>query len=345
MELEFNIFSEVSLSLSEFFFNVNLQLLSIFLAVIFDLLTGDPKWLKHPVEIIGLEIDVLTKLLNRGSYRKVKGLIMWCLVLLTTIFSFCLILYLSFQISFYLFFFLYIWFLSTALASKSLFQACRKAVKPLEENNLKEARIYTGEIVGRETQNLDKDELLRAILETEAESGIDGIISPLFYMFLGILLSRLTIILNPLTIVYFYKAVNTMDSMVGYKLGNFKEFGFFPARLDDLFNFIPARLGSLLYFLSALIQGFNIKSALSIYFRDKNNHSSPNAGHPEAMIAGILGIQLGGINTYFGQKVFKPTIGSAFKTLDPGMVKKEERIILGAEILMILISSIITLVR
>lgn len=177
-------------------------------------------------------------------------------------------------------------------------------IKSLEQGDLNEARQALSMIVGRETSQLDEEGVLKACLETVAENASDGVIAPLFYLVLG----------GPI-LGLLYKAVNTMDSMIGYKNDRYLELGWAAARLDDLLNIIPARLTGLLLVAVAYPLGLNGRSALRIMLRDAGKHASPNAGWPEAAAAGAMAIQLGGSATYFGKQVEKATIGDAGQPL------------------------------
>jgi len=174
----------------------------------------------------------------------------------------------------------------------------------LKNNDLPEARKYLSYIVSRDTSHLQEGEIIRGTVETVAENISDGIIAPLFYLFLGGV---------PLAMAY--KAINTLDSMVGYKNDKYLYFGRVSARLDDVVNYIPARLTVVFVVLSSYIVGKMGSRSLKIALRDGRNHNSPNSGYPEAAVAGALGIQLGGDNQYFGKIVHKPIIGDALHPL------------------------------
>lgn len=186
------------------------------------------------------------------------------------------------------------------LALRSLGQAGAAVQKALEQENLPLARAAVGRVVGRDTEALDEAGVIRAAVETVAENTSDGVIAPLFYLALGG---------APLGVLY--KAINTMDSMVGYRNEKYQYFGASAARLDDAANFLPARLAGLLMIAAAPCVGLNATGAWRIFWRDRLQHQSPNAAHTEAAAAGALGIQLGGSACYFGKVVAKPTIGEA----------------------------------
>ncbi len=284
-------------------------LIMIILAVIIDYIIGDPKFIWHPVQVIGALIKFLNTFLNRGNFRKFKGFILVSIVLSFTFSIFYYLQLVSLYINYYVYLVINIWFLSTAIANKSLKRHCRLVKRDLDEKDLDKARTDLAMVVGRETQNLNKPEIIKAVVETEAESCIDGIISPLYFMSIGIITSIYIPGLNPLTLAYLYKAINTLDSMVAYRVEPYKEYGYFSAIIDDIFNFIPARIGSYLMLFAGGLLGYNFQIAYKVYQNDKMKHLSPNAGHAEAVMSGLLGVRLGGPNVYFGQEISKPFIG------------------------------------
>jgi adenosylcobinamide-phosphate synthase len=197
------------------------------------------------------------------------------------------------------------------LATRGLLDAVKHVEAPLRAGNIVVAREKLSHIVGRETSNLDRDRVLRASLESLSESTCDGIVAPLFYLFLGGL---------PLAIAY--KAVSTLDSMIGYRTERYFYFGKFAARLDDAMNFIPARLTALFMVIAASAVSLNPVRALRVAWRDHANHLSPNAGYPEAALAGAFGIRLGGPSIYFGKEVRKPYMGDDLKPVGIEMLKE-----------------------
>lgn len=183
----------------------------------------------------------------------------------------------------------------TVLAGRCLAQSARDVERPLRAGDLAESRSKLSWIVGRDTTQLQPQQINRAVVETVAENTVDGIIAPLFFLLLGG---------APLAMAY--KAVNTLDSMVGYKHEKYRAIGMVSARLDDVANFLPARLSWLLLSLAAVVCREDGARALRTGWRDRYQHSSPNCAWPEATVAGALGIRLGGPNDYFGQRVEKP---------------------------------------
>jgi adenosylcobinamide-phosphate synthase len=208
------------------------------------------------------------------------------------------------------------------LSLRSLQVASLTVYKPLIAGDLPAARSAVSEIVGRDTDRLDAAGVTRATVETVAENTSDGVIAPLLFMAIGG---------APLGL--FYKAVNTMDSMVGYKNDRYLHFGRVPARFDDAVNFIPARLAGLAMVSAAFITGQDGKNAWRIYRRDRRNHKSPNSAHTEAACAGALRIRLGGANYYFGQLVEKPTIGDDDRPVAPEDILRANRLLSGTAFL------------
>jgi adenosylcobinamide-phosphate synthase len=199
----------------------------------------------------------------------------------------------------------------TTLATRSLFDESKGVIDALNNGNIVEARKKLSMIVGRDTKNLNEQEIYRAVIETVSENLSDGIVAPMFYLAIGGV---------PLAMAY--KAVNTLDSMVGYKNERYRDIGCFSAKIDDIFNWIPARLTGIIIVLAAFILRLNWKNSWKIMRRDGRNHSSPNSGIPEAAAAGALAIQLGGKIQYFGEVSYKPTIGDRIKQTDRADVKK-----------------------
>ncbi|MDD4508484.1 MAG: adenosylcobinamide-phosphate synthase CbiB [Eubacteriaceae bacterium] len=306
----------------------------ILAAVVLDWIVGDPETIPHPIVWIGKSVGFLTKKLNRGNHRKGKGLLMWMIVMAITAAVVLALEYAALRIHWLLFVVLTIWFLATTLAEKSLKLSVKKVGRALEQDDLEEGRKQVGYLVGRDTTQLSSKEIIRATVETTAENTVDGVLAPLFYMVVGTVLVMWIPALNPLVLAMLYKAVNTMDSMVGYKQEPFTEFGFFPATLDDLFNFLIARLGSLVMILAGFFLGYDAPQASRIYNRDRYNHKSPNSAHPESVVAGLLGIQIGGTNIYFGETVVKPTIGDPEHELCAGDIDDTLSIMMVSEMIM-----------
>ncbi len=270
----------------------------LIIGFILDAIFGDPAWLPHPIRLFGSAISLGEKRLNSESYRKFKGVILSS-TLVVGIFLFLLIFlklinefeYLKIIISSLLVFY--------GLANHSLIKESVLVIQKLNKNGVESARKQLSMIVGRDTKNLSENEIRIAILETLSENLSDGVIAPLLYYFIG-----------GIPAMFAYKMVNTLDSMVGYKNQRYKNFGWFAAKLDDIMNFIPARLTALLMVLVT----FNFRG-LKFIFKYGSKHSSPNAGYPEAALAGILNCRFGGSNNYHGVLVEKPYIGKNPRTV------------------------------
>ena len=284
--------------------------LALVLGFFIDLLVGDPRWLYHPVRIIGNGISFLESCFRRRFPATQKGERMggFLLVILICAGSALVplgILYVAYEIHTLLGIGMETFFCYQMLAVKSLKQESMRVFEELEKGDLKGARYAVSMIVGRDTQSLDEVGVTKAAVETVAENTSDGIIAPLFYMAIG----------GPV-LMFFYKGVNTMDSMVGYKNEKYLNFGRYAAKLDDLLNYIPARISAWLMIAGARVLGFDSKNAVKIFKRDRYNHASPNSAQTEAVMAGALDVQLAGNAYYFGKLCEKPTIGDAIRPVE-----------------------------
>lgn len=289
------------------------------IAYILDLILGDPHWFPHPVRFIGKLITMLESLLYRFKCKKFTGGVLAVLTIaITFIVSFILA-----KISVVL----EIFFLYTTLATKSLASEGFRVCKILVEGDMEKAKKELSYLVSRDTENMNVVQITRSVLETISENSVDGVIAPMFFAFLGSLFSIDGVSLA-LPFAMGYKAINTLDSMVGYKNEKYMNFGTVSARIDDIANFIPARLsGGLIIPIAAFILRYDYKSAWRIFFRDRLNHSSPNSGNSEAAFAGALGVQFGGKTSYFGKIHNKPTIGDKLKNFGIPDVKKGIRLL------------------
>lgn len=268
-------------------------------AVLLDLALGDPRALPHPVSAIGRMISFLESPLRRlFKNARLAGIVLLLTTVAVTYAGATLLLRGAYAIAPEAGFVLGLYLAWVSLAARSLQVESGKVAKALLNGDLAGARLALSYIVGRETAQLDEPEIIRGAVETVAENTGDGVIAPLFFLMLG----------GP-ALAIAYKAVNTLDSMVGYKNERYLQFGWASARFDDLANYLPARLTGLLMVLAAPICALSGSGAWRIMRRDCRNHSSPNSGFPEAAAAGALGVRLGGANRYFGQLLEKPTIG------------------------------------
>ena len=277
-------------------------MIAIVTGYVADLLFGDPSWLPHPVRIIGLGIYKFEGILRNKELspkeEKFRGMILTSLLVGITYLITTGIVRVASGMNETIGFLIEAFLIFQMFATKSLDVESRRVLNQLENGNLEEARRFLSYIVGRDTTALSEQEVVRGTVETVAENISDGIIAPMLFTFIGGI---------PLGMAY--KAVNTLDSMVGYKNDKYINFGWASAKSDDLANYIPARITGVLIIIAAFLCGLNWRNAWIILKRDRRNHSSPNSGYCEAAVAGALGIQIGGTNTYFGKAVYKPTIG------------------------------------
>ena len=282
-------------------------MIEIILGFLLDLIVGDPQNPIHPIRIIGSLCKTVEKFFRSilKRYLKVAGLLTWILVVFIVFIFNYLLLKVTYRINPSVTMILGSVMIYFCISTKALKIEGLKVVKYVIKDDIEGARKQLSYIVGRDTKNLDKESILKAVVETVAENMSDGVIAPLFYAGIG-----------GAPLAFLYKAVNTMDSMFGYKNDKYIEFGYFPAKLDDVFNYIPARLSGYFIVVVSFILGLDYKNSFKIYKRDKNNHSSPNSAHPEAAVAGALNVQLGGPNYYFGKLVEKQTIGDDREKID-----------------------------
>jgi adenosylcobinamide-phosphate synthase len=286
---------------------VPLIILIVIGAIVLDLMMGDPRWLPHPVIGIGRLIRFFDKRWNRGPVHiKKRNGVFLTLVIVLIVFLITSAVTVS----------LYklhpvagtlgqLYMISTTIAIKGLRQAACDIVKPLTTGDLSEARLKLSMIVGRDTADLNEEEIVRGTVETVAENTTDAITAPIFWAFIGG---------APLAMTY--RAINTLDSMVGYKNNTYKDFGWCSARLDDVVNWLPARITALTLWLGGFfVKGIRLRHAWQLTRRDAPIHPSPNSGWTEAMMAALLGVQLGGRNTYSGQVSDRARMGVPFEQL------------------------------
>lgn len=275
--------------------------LHIALALALDHVLGDPRWLPHPVRLIGFVQSYLEKVCRRLlPSPRLAGIVTVVITLLGTALLTWGLLYGAGLIHPLAYDAMAIILLYTSFAARDLARHAFAVYHALRKKDIGLARQRVAMIVGRDTNGLDEAGVSRAGVESVAESLVDGVTAPIFYAFIG----------GPVGAML-YKAINTGDSMFGYRNERYREFGWAAARLDDVANFLPARLTSLLIPLAALILGLNAGQSMHILRRDCRAHVSPNAGFPEAAVAGALDVQLGGNSSYFGEIVSKPTMGDA----------------------------------
>lgn len=305
--------------------------------LVLDLIFGDPRWLYHPVRMIGALITLLEKGLRNIAGEDQKKLqtagavLVFLVIVVSTAVPF-LILKAADYLSPVAGYVIESFFCYQLLAVKSLRLESSRVYDKLVEEDLSGARKAVSMIVGRDTQSLDEEGVTKAAVETVAENTSDGIIAPLLYMMAG-----------GAVLGFLYKAVNTMDSMIGYKNEKYLYFGRTAAKLDDLLNYIPARVSALLMIASSFFLGMSTSGAWKIYRRDRRKHASPNAAQTEAVCAGALKVQLAGNAYYFGKLYEKETIGDAVRPVEAKDIKRAGNLALVTAILTILLSGAIRL--
>ena len=279
---------------------------------VLDLVFGDPHALPHPIRLIGTLIAGLEKKLLKLQMRDekkefYKGILLVVLILFSTGAVAALVLVVAYWLHPVAGIVIESVMTYQILATKCLKDESMKVYQCLNEQGLEAGRVAVSMIVGRDTNVLDETGVVKAAVETVAENTSDGVTAPMLYTALG----------GPV-LGFVYKAVNTMDSMVGYKNDKYLYFGRAAAKLDDVVNFIPARISAYLMIAAAYIRGkaFDGKQAYRIYKRDRRNHASPNSAQTESVCAGALGIQLAGDASYFGKVVKKPYIGDAHRAVE-----------------------------
>lgn len=305
--------------------------MDIILAFLLDCVLGDPYNFPHPVKFIGkyikfFENKVFKKVHSDKELKYKYGFILLVTTCLIAYGSTFVILFVAKSINIYLFYILNIILLWTSIAPKCLANEAYKVYKELVNKNIDEARKKISYLVSRDTKELDFQSIAKATIETVFENTSDGIIAPLFFAAIGG---------TPLAMSY--KAVSTLDSMVGYHNQKYEHFGFFSAKADDILNFIPARVSGLLIVVSSVFLSYDYKSSWEIFLRDRKNHKSPNSAHPEAAGAGALGIRLGGATSYFGKVTNKPYIGNLIKEIEATDIIKSIKLMYTSTIIWILI--------
>lgn len=291
---------------------------------VLDAIFGDPAWLPHPVVLMGKAITALEKRL-RAQFPQTPqgelcgGAVLAAVLPVGTFLITALVCRLAAALHPLVGLAVQMFWCAQALAARGLVQESRNVYKELQKQDLPAARKAVARIVGRDTQNLTAEGVTKAAVETVAENASDGVIAPLLYMLLGG---------APLALCY--KAVNTMDSMVGYKNERYLYFGRAAAKLDDAANYLPARMAALLLAGAAALTGQDARGALRIWRRDRRSHASPNSAQTEAVMAGALGVQLAGPASYFGKLYEKPTIGDALRPVEPGDILRANRMLYAA---------------
>lgn len=309
------------------------------MGIILDFIVGDPYKLPHPIRMIGGLIGRLEKGFMKEGYvpqsnpvrERCLGLLMVVLVLLVSGIATAFLLFGVYALNDYLGCVVETILTCYLLAARSLQKESMKVYKALEKQDLEGARLAVSMIVGRDVMNLDEAGVAKAAVETVAENTSDGVIAPMLYTFIG----------GPV-LGMLYKAVNTMDSMVGYHNERFEYFGSAAAKLDDIVNFLPARISAMgmlgaSFLLSPFQKEFDTREGFRIFLRDRYAHKSPNSAQTESVCAGVLHLQLAGDAMYFGKRVSKPTIGDDGRKITYQDIARANRLMYGSEVLLALI--------
>lgn len=314
---------------------MTISLVALVMGYILDLIFGDPYWMPHPVRFIGNLISILEKVIRRfmpktkrGEY--IGGIILTVMVVSISMVIPLVIILMAKSINTYLALTVETFMCYQILATKSLKVESMKVYDELEKNDLPSARKAVSMIVGRDTKDLTFSGVAKAAVETVAENTSDGIIAPMIFIAIG-----------GAPMGFFYKAINTMDSMVGYKNEKYMNFGRFAAKLDDVVNYLPARISAYQMILSSFFLRYDYKNAFKIYKRDRYNHASPNSAQTESVCAGALDVQLAGNAYYFGKLYEKPTIGDNIREINYDDIKKANRLLYCTSFISIVIISVI----
>ncbi|MGE0683849.1 MAG: adenosylcobinamide-phosphate synthase CbiB [Candidatus Binatia bacterium] len=296
---------------------------------------GDPDWSFHPIRLIGVAIKKGESWLYREPHAPaidlLLGAILVVVVVVATYTCSAVVLHVAALPSWWLGQLVTIFLGSFCLARRSLREHAQAVLAPLQAGDLESARSMLARIVSRDTAQLSETEVVRGAVESVAENSSDGVIAPLFYLAVG-----------GVPLAFVYKAINTLDSMLGYRTERYEYFGKVAARLDDIANFLPARLTALALVGAAWVgkqldYPFDAAAAWRIAWRDGHKHASPNAGYPEAALAGALDVQLGGPSRYFGSMVDKPTLGDAQCSFTPSHILQSLWLLDGASLLALLL--------
>ena len=303
---------------------------SIVIGYVMDLVLGDPYFLPHPIRWIGKLISILEKIVrkrvSKNNHQLIAGFIIAVIVMMLSGILVFVILYICRSYNRYLYIAVQGIICYYMLATRSLSSESLKVYKAIKYDSIEQARVNLSMIVGRDTAALDDKGIINATIETIAENTSDGVVAPLFYMLafggVGMVI---------------YKAVNTLDSMIGYRDERYLYIGRFSARLDDVLNFIPSRLSAVLMIVSSLILGYDFKNAIKIFKRDRFKHKSPNSAQTEAVCAGALNIRLAGDAYYFGVLNKKPFIGDANKEAELNDILRANKLLYATSVLALVV--------
>lgn len=309
-------------------------MISVFLGYALDLLIGDPHNMPHPIRLIGNSITRVEKRLrkncNSPKDEYIAGLLIWIIIVFSSLVIPFAISYIALKINYILYIVVESIMIYYILATKCLKDESMLVYKQLKKHDIKEARRYVSYIVGRDTENLDEKQIVKATVETIAENTSDGVIAPLIYVLIG-----------GAPLGFMYKAINTLDSMIAYKNEKYINFGRFSAKADDVANYLPARISAYLMIFASIILNMDYKNAYKIYQRDKNKHESPNSAHTESVCAGALDVKLAGGSYYGGVFENKPTIGDDLRPIETDDIKRANKLMYATSILCLILGSLI----
>lgn len=312
---------------------------SMLAGFLMDLLLGDPYWLPHPIRLIGNWISFLEKRLlgskteekhTTPEQEQRRGMLLVLAVLSSTVFVTAVLLLGAYRLHPYLGVVIESIMTYQILATKCLKVESMKVYQELKKGDIAASRKAVSMIVGRDTECLDETGVAKAAIETVAENTSDGVIAPMIFTAIG----------GPI-LGFFYKAVNTMDSMVGYKNEKYQYFGSAAAKFDDVVNYIPARLSAWLMILASAITHMDWKNAKKIFLRDRYNHKSPNSAQTESVMAGALDVQLAGDAWYFGKLCKKPTIGDAIREIEPEDIRRSHTLLYMTAVLALVVFEVV----
>lgn len=295
-------------------------MLQIMIGFTLDLFFGDPYWLFHPVRWIGRFIktieNILLKESDKPQVQKLKGVLLLVCVSATSLFIPYLMLQVALKVNTLLFIAIESLMIYQIFATKCLDVETKKVYSALKSGDIEGARKAIAFLVSRDTETMSEEDIIKASIETIAENLGDGVIAPIFYTVIG-----------GAPLGWYYKSVNTLDSMVGYKNDRYLNFGWASAKWDDVLNYIPARATALFILMAGVVLKFNLRNGIKMMMRDRHNHASPNSAYPESAAAGLLEIQLGGKASYFGHVSMKKTMGDAINSLKVDDLRKMSRLL------------------
>jgi adenosylcobinamide-phosphate synthase len=331
---DYFVFHDWEIFLFVIFLNEDKVMIALIIGYILDLIIGDPQGFFHPIRLIGNLISYVEGILRLkckdAKDERKAGAILWLIVVLTSFIVPYIIIYIAAEINGILAVIIEVIMCYYILATKSLKEESMKVYTSLKNNNLHEAKVNLSYIVGRDVERLNESSIAKAAVETVAENTSDGVIAPMLFIMLG-----------GAPLGFMYKAINTLDSMVGYKNEKYINMGRFSAIADDVANYVPARLSAYVMIAAAFILKFDYINAYKIYKRDKYNHKSPNSAHTESVCAGALNIMLGGDNYYGGILVLKPTIGDNKREVEVEDIVRANKLMYATSLICLIIGVLI----